>query len=322
MAAAIFIAKAAESLVVSHQQMIMIRIGLRIRSALIGAIYRKCLRLAGTSSSTGQIQNLMATDAQQFLQTAPMMNALFWAPVQLVVTLVWLAILIGPSFLAGLFVMIALAPLQAKLIFKLFRLRAKQQKIADDRVKLINEAVQGMRVVKLYAWEKALQAKIDAARKEELTVLKETRKSSAMFTVLLLSLSSFVTVVTFSVYALAGNSLQAKTVITAHSLLTLLRFPLAFLPFLCMRLIQFLVSLKRISRFFLNPGATLTPHHHITPHRTTSHHTTPHHTAPHHTTSHHTTSHHANHSTPLHSTTPLHLAASYSITLQYHPKKK
>lgn len=114
LAATIFAAKMIESVVASQQQMIMTRIALRMRSSLVGALYRKCLNLAGLSgTSTGQVQNLMATDAQMFLQLAPMCNTLFLVPIQLLVTMIWLAFLLGPSFLAGLAIMIAAVPLQA-----------------------------------------------------------------------------------------------------------------------------------------------------------------------------------------------------------------
>ena len=94
--------KGVETLVTSHQQLIMTKLALRVRSAMVCAIYRKCLHLAGMGdSSTGQIQNLMAVDAQMLLQLAPMFNMLFFAPVQIVVVLIWLGTLIGPSCLAG-----------------------------------------------------------------------------------------------------------------------------------------------------------------------------------------------------------------------------
>lgn len=108
-------------------------------------------------------------------------------------------------------------------------------------MKLINEVLQGVRVVKLYAWEQSMKAKIDAVRKEELKLIRKQRIISSCFVVLLLSLSTFVTVVTFSTYALAGNSLRAGTIVTAHLLLTMLRFPLAFGPVLLIQLGNFMV---------------------------------------------------------------------------------
>ena len=52
--------------------------------------------------------------AQFFLQVAPMLNNMFLAPVQIVVAFIWLAFIIGPSFLAGLGVMFFSVPLQVR----------------------------------------------------------------------------------------------------------------------------------------------------------------------------------------------------------------
>lgn len=43
---------------------------------------------------------------------------------------------------------------------KYFKLRMKMLALTDERVKLTNEMVQGIRVVKMYAWEKTIQKKI------------------------------------------------------------------------------------------------------------------------------------------------------------------
>ena len=82
---------------------LMTRVALRARSGLISMIYRKCLWLSGLGGSDvtiGKVQNLMANDAQFFLQFAPLMNNLFAAPVQIIVAFVWLSFLIGPVHVA------------------------------------------------------------------------------------------------------------------------------------------------------------------------------------------------------------------------------
>ena len=55
----LFVAKLVEALAMCHQQMILTRLALNVRSGMICAIFHKCLRLSGLSdSSTGQITNL------------------------------------------------------------------------------------------------------------------------------------------------------------------------------------------------------------------------------------------------------------------------
>ena len=82
-AAAMLVVKMCEALFRSWHDHLMTRLALRARAAIIGTIYRKCLWLSGMGAgdtTTGRIQNLMANDAQFFLQIAPMFNNLFVAP--------------------------------------------------------------------------------------------------------------------------------------------------------------------------------------------------------------------------------------------------
>ena len=84
-AAAMLVVKLCEALMRSWHDHLMTRLALRARAAIIGTIYRKCLWLSGMGAgdtTTGRIQNLMANDAQFFLQIAPMFNNLFVAPLQ------------------------------------------------------------------------------------------------------------------------------------------------------------------------------------------------------------------------------------------------
>jgi hypothetical protein len=55
-------------------------------------------------------------------------------------------------------------PIMAKVAMLFFSLRKEQLKFTDERVKLINELVQGIRVIKMCAWETAMQKRIDAVR--------------------------------------------------------------------------------------------------------------------------------------------------------------
>ena len=42
----------------------------------------------------------------------------------------------------------------------------------DTRIKLLNEIFNGIKVLKLYAWEKAFLEKVENIRKKEIQVLK------------------------------------------------------------------------------------------------------------------------------------------------------
>ena len=79
---------------------------------------------------------------------------------------------IGPSVLAGVAVMIIIIPVNGFLASKMKTLQIKQMKYKDERVKLTNEVLGGMKVIKLYAWEPSFEEQILKIRAKEVTQLK------------------------------------------------------------------------------------------------------------------------------------------------------
>lgn len=55
-------------------------------------------------------------------------------------------------------------------------------KSKDERIKLMNEVLNGIKVLKLYAWELAFKDKVSAIRESELHVLKKIAYLGAVST--------------------------------------------------------------------------------------------------------------------------------------------
>lgn len=161
---------------------------------------------------------------------------------------------VGVSTFSGLaFLMVAL-PLSGAMVGKLFKLRFKGLAAADKRVKLTNEALSGIRIVKFYGWERPMEAMISAIREEELAYNREASYSMQVnLSLLMLSLPIALPVIVFSMYTSLGNSLDAGTVFATISLFSILRMPLAFLPMGITMALQFKISLNRIGALLLAP---------------------------------------------------------------------
>lgn len=79
-------------------------VALRIRTAIIGVVYRKALILSNSAkkeTATGEIVNLMAVDAQCFMDLLIYVNSIWSAPLQIILALYFLWGNLGPSVLAG-----------------------------------------------------------------------------------------------------------------------------------------------------------------------------------------------------------------------------
>uniref|UniRef100_A0A3B4BUZ0 ATP-binding cassette, sub-family C (CFTR/MRP), member 3 n=1 Tax=Pygocentrus nattereri TaxID=42514 RepID=A0A3B4BUZ0_PYGNA len=236
--------------------------GMRLRSAIIGAIYRKSLVItneAKRSSTVGEVVNLMSVDAQRFMDLTTFLNMLWSSPLQIILALFFLWQTLGPSVLAGVAVMILLIPLNAVIAMKTRTYQVEQMQYKDARIKLMNEILNGMKVLKLYAWEVSFKEKVLQIRQKELNVLRKTAYLSALSTMAWTSAPFLVALTTFAVYVTVDkeNVLDAEKAFVSLSLFNILRFPLNMLPQVISSLAQASVSLRRVQEFLshdeLNP---------------------------------------------------------------------
>ncbi|XP_053366957.1 ATP-binding cassette sub-family C member 3 isoform X3 [Clarias gariepinus] len=228
--------------------------GMRLRTAIIGAIYRKSLVItneAKRSSTVGEIVNLMSVDAQRFMDLTTFLNMLWSAPLQIILALSFLWQTLGPSVLAGVAVMVLLIPFNAVIAMKTRAYQVEQMQYKDARIKLMNEILNGMKVLKLYAWEPSFKEKIIHIRQKELNVLRKSGYLSALSVMAWTSAPFLVALTTFAVYVSVDktNVLDAEKAFVSLSLFNILRFPLNMLPQVISSVMQASVSLKRIQQF-------------------------------------------------------------------------
>lgn len=160
-------------------------VGFRIRTGLVSAIYRKALRISSSAkkdSTVGEVVNLMAVDAQRFFELVSYVHILWSGPliIGIAIYLIWLQLSYG--VIAGIVVMILITPLSGIIATKLRDLQVIQMKIKDERVKSMNEILNGMKVLKLYAWEPSFQNLILDIRGREMVVLRSAAVLNAVRT--------------------------------------------------------------------------------------------------------------------------------------------
>ncbi|XP_042861563.1 multidrug resistance-associated protein 1-like isoform X1 [Penaeus japonicus] len=263
-AALMFVCAQIQSLVLGQYFMKMFLAGLRIRTGVISAVYRKALRISSSArkeSTVGEIVNLMSVDAQRFMDLTSYINMLWSAPLQIALALYFLWGLLGPSVLAGLAVMIVLIPVNGFIANKTKQFQISQMKNKDHRVKLMNEILNGIKVLKLYAWEPSFEDQVLHVRNEEIKVLKKSAYLNAGTSFIWTCTPFLVTFVMFATYVLTDPThiLTAEKIFTSITLLNILRMPMTMLPFLIVAAVQANVSLTRLNKFLnadeLDPDA-------------------------------------------------------------------
>eukprot|EP00731_Ephydatia_muelleri_P028696 Em0020g340a len=199
----LFVVAAVQSLCLHQYFQSCITVGMRIRTTLIGAVYRKAMKLSSNARkarTVGEIVNLMSVDSQKCMELMTYVN---------------LAV-----------VNTCVAALTEKL-------QTKQMTYKDSRTKLVNEILNGIKVIKLYAWEIPFQRIIMAVRGQELGVLRNSAYLTAASSITWTSTPFLVALVTFATYALVHQG----------------HFPLSMLPVVISIVVQARVSARRISSF-------------------------------------------------------------------------
>ena len=88
----------------------------------------------------------MSVDAQRFMDFVTYMHYLWSAPLQIVLSLIFLYAAMGPSIFAGFGVMICLIPLNMVMAALSRRFQVQLMTWKDSRIKIVNEVLNGIKV--------------------------------------------------------------------------------------------------------------------------------------------------------------------------------
>ncbi|KAL7855414.1 hypothetical protein AOLI_G00190180 [Acnodon oligacanthus] len=229
-------------------------LGMKVRTAIMAAVYKKALVVSNDArkeSTVGETVNLMSADAQRFNDVTNFIHLLWSCPLQVILSVVFLWIELGPSVLAGLLVMVLMVPINGLLATKSKTFQMQNMKLKDKRMKIMNEILNGIKILKLYAWEPSFETQVQGIREQELKVMKKFAYLSAISTFIFTCAPALVSLATFAVFVSVGsdNILDAEKAFTSISLFNILRFPLGMLPMLISSMVQTTVSKKRLEKF-------------------------------------------------------------------------
>ncbi|XP_073651458.1 ATP-binding cassette sub-family C member 4 isoform X6 [Tursiops truncatus] len=229
--------------------------GMRLRVAMCHMIYRKALclsNLAMGKTTTGQIVNLLSNDVNRFDQVTIFLHFLWAGPLQAIIVTILLWMEIGISCLAGMAVLIILLPLQS-CIGKLFSsLRSKTAAFTDTRIRTMNEVITGIRIIKMYGWEKSFADLITSLRRKEISKILRSSYLRGMNLASFFVASKIIVFVTFTTYVLLGNVITASRVFVAVTLYGAVRLTVTlFFPSAVEKVSEAVVSIRRIKNFLL-----------------------------------------------------------------------
>ncbi|XP_022081543.1 ATP-binding cassette sub-family C member 9-like [Acanthaster planci] len=232
---------------------------MNVRAALQGLVYQKALRLStyattGGMMTVGQITNHMSTDAMNVLFMFQTINYLWSIPMQVVVILILLYLQMGVSSLIGASVFLLVFPIQVKIATSISKAQKELLKNSDGRMKQVNELLQGIKLLKMYAWEDLYCKGVEVVREKELRSLLNA-SAGLVFTIFFTAgTPTVVTLVAFGIYTpLTGSILTPDVTFASLSLFNQLAVPLFLLPFTLFLLVNAVVSTRRLAEFLVAP---------------------------------------------------------------------
>ncbi len=192
----------------------------------------------------------MAVDANRISQFAIWWATIIEGPIQIGVGLIFLYKLLESACLIGILVLVIILPIQ-RWSSKYFSINQEHlMKTRDHRVSLMNEVLQGIRMIKFNAWEGNWIERIMEARKIEMRHLKKNFVLMSVFNFLWMSSPILITIVGFLTYTkIQGKELTASITFTLVVIFNEIRFILNDLAELFMLALQAVVSLRRIETF-------------------------------------------------------------------------
>lgn len=150
-------------------------ISIKVRSGLVSMIYNKAMTvdLSAYKEGVGKINNLISVDVAAIQEFSCYSHFLWSTLLDITKAMVLLYLVLGSSALYGLIVMIATLIFGFGISKLLERYQNEVMKHKDNRMSVMNEVLNSIRVIKLFAWEVKFIKKVFEARKIEMASLKK-----------------------------------------------------------------------------------------------------------------------------------------------------
>ncbi|KAE8542368.1 hypothetical protein D1P53_001144 [Cryptococcus gattii VGV] len=196
------------------------------------------------------ILNLISSDASSVQRVGWTFTNLFRSAVEMALGCSYVWILLGPSGLWGLSTLILTCPpayLLTKWEYSVFE---KRLAIRDERVSLMQEAVQAISMIKMMATERFWYWRINRVREREFNKLIQAQVLGYISGLLYSAAPTVIVIVAFAHYTLvAKNELTATIAFTSIAVFDELRPALLDLPSSVAELLQEILGARRIANF-------------------------------------------------------------------------
>ncbi|KAH9151851.1 hypothetical protein LEN26_003771 [Aphanomyces euteiches] len=241
---------------VDYGQYLSSNLGVNVKSIVMDSVYQKTLKLSGfakRSMTSGEIVTLTSVDSERLFQGLMTGPWVLVGPPNVFVIYIFIGFNLG--YVVGLVGGLAMALLLFigfKTSTKIGTFRRELLQVQSNRVKLTNEILQGVRVIKLFAWETYLEEEIAVLREQELAILKKYQSYRILNTVTLSVAPILSFAICLAVYTAQGNTLTPSVAFTTLAYMNVARLPCTVFSTSIIMAYESLASCKRLGEFLLS----------------------------------------------------------------------
>ncbi|KAL8566369.1 hypothetical protein ACOMHN_049327 [Nucella lapillus] len=231
------------------------RFAIRIKGAIANSVFQKALTMdteARQESTMGQAVNLLSVDAGDISHAFTWMAAeMVCVPIRILASLFMLYQVLGSSMFISVVLLAVMVPLNSIVARKLGVFHRKLMDLKDDRLKILTEVINGVKILKMYAWEPSFIDKVNGARQNELDVLSRLSVWDSLnhFYFVISPYVVSITVFMMYVYLSEDHYLAPSVAFLAISVLDKLKNNMGTVPHIISHMIKVVVSFKRLNEF-------------------------------------------------------------------------
>lgn len=198
--------------------------------------------------------NLIGVDTKRVSDFAAFQNLFPGSMCKLIVSLGFLVSLLGwQSTLAGLSIMLAIMPINIFFSKRYAAAQDKLMKVRDDKLAVVNEALQGIRQIKFSALEPEWEKKIGDVREKELKSVWAVFASDTMLLACWITSPIALSAVSLTVYAALHGTLLPSIAFVSLGVFRALEVTLSVIPELTTDALDAWTSVKRIEEYLNSP---------------------------------------------------------------------
>ncbi|XP_074045732.1 ATP-binding cassette sub-family C member 5 isoform X2 [Macrotis lagotis] len=245
------------------------RTGVRLRGAILTMAFKKILKLKNIKEkSLGELINLCSSDGLRMFEAAAVGSLLAGGPIVAILGMVYNVIILGPTAILGSLVFLLFYPSMMFVSRLTAYFRRKAVAATDDRVQKMNEVLNYIKFIKMYAWVKAFSQNVQKIREEERRILERAGYFQSISVGVAPIVVVIASVVTFSVHMICGYDLTAAQAFTVVTVFNSMTFALKVTPFSVKSLSEASVSVERFKSLFLMEEVHMVKNKPASPHIT------------------------------------------------------